>query len=180
MIKITMKIILLCLQTIATTIRVTDCNSPVIMPQPTYALAKHIQEDANFVKCICIFDFICNFIYLMYGFYYFLLISIVCYCGYSGANTFNKKKIIYYLAYQYVQLIGKTVIVVYLIVLKNNNKIRNSYEENYPYSKLTETLDYTITYSFILLFFQMYIANFIRKFYYKLPDKPILVNYTIV
>ena len=87
---------------------------------------------------------------------------------------------LYYLYYQYIQLLGKAGILVYLFLLKFNKNIRNSYEEIYPYSNIPNTLAYHITYSALLLFFQFYIANVIRKFYYKLPDKPIVVTYTIV
>tara|TARA_B100000508_G_scaffold138679_1_gene135253 strand:+ start:1551 stop:2198 length:648 start_codon:yes stop_codon:yes gene_type:complete len=165
---------------IATSVKITDCTNPIIIPEPTYTLAKNIQRDANFIKCICVFDFICNFIYLMYGFYYFIIISLVCYCGYNGAHTFNKRKIIYYLCYQYIQLLGKTCILVYILLLKFNKNIRNSYEERYPHSNIPYTLSYHIYYASLLLFFQFYFAKFVRKFYYNLPDKPIVVNYTIV
>tara|TARA_B100001027_G_C16260987_1_gene329428 strand:- start:1782 stop:2429 length:648 start_codon:yes stop_codon:yes gene_type:complete len=165
---------------IATRVKITDQLNPVVIPQPTYKLAKNIQQDANLIKCISIFDFIFNFIYLMYGYYYFIFISIVCYCGFSGAYNYNKRRIIYYLFYQYIQLSFKIGILVYLLALKFDKNIRNSYDEKYPHSTITKSLNYCISYSALLLLFQIYISRFVKKFYDSIPDKPIVVNYTIV
>ena len=156
-------------------IKVKFCkNHPgITIPNYNYNLAIKLEESAALVKGLCIFDFICNITYMVYGLYYPILITIISCCGYSSINTYNKKKLFYYLNYLYFQILMKATILGYLIILSINKKIRKDHSNSYPNNIFLHDLKGPIITSSILLTFQIVTTNVVNKFYKNIPDNRI-------
>ena len=142
----------------------------IYIPNHNYDLAMELEETATIVRGLCMFDFICNITYMIYGLYYPLLITIISCCGYNGINTYNKKKIFNYLSYLYLQVIIKTCVLSYLITLAINQKVRENHSTSYPNNIFLRDLKGPIITSTILLTFQIGTTNVVNKFYKKIPD----------
>ena len=162
-----------------TPIRFDVNRNSIYIPDHNYNLARDLEEQALIVKCFCIIEAITNISYTIYGFYYPLLLFIFSCCGYIGANTFNKKRIFYYLFYLYMQLLCKLYILLYLITLAVNHKYKQSEQNNFPNRLFLQNLKGPIISSSILLVTQILITKFVRNFYKKIPDTPVY-NYIVL
>ena len=117
------------------------CNEPPIyISNHNYNLSQQLEDDANNIKCLSLVDFICNISYTIYGFYYPILICVISCCGYTGATTFNTKKIYCYLIYSYFQLLCKLYIFSYLIALDVNAKFKENEKNKFPNSLFLNNL----------------------------------------
>lgn len=145
----------------------------ITIPNHNYDLAIELEETSTIVRGLCLFDFICNITYMIYGLYYPLLIAVISCCGYSGINTYNKKKIFCYLSYLYLQILIKATVLSYLITLSINEKIREDHSNSYPNNIFLRHLKGPIITSTILLAFQIGTTNIVNNFYKKIPDSPV-------
>ena len=156
-----------------TPIRFDVNQNSIYIPDHNYNLARDLEERAAVIKCLCIIEAVTNVSYMIYGFYYPLLIFIISCCGYIGADTFDKKRIFYYLLYLYVQILCKLYILLYLITLAVNTKIRQRESDNFPNHMFLQNLKGPIVSSSILLATQLLITKFVIKFYKKIPETPV-------
>tara|TARA_B100001093_G_scaffold211205_1_gene202705 strand:+ start:7465 stop:8103 length:639 start_codon:yes stop_codon:yes gene_type:complete len=152
---------------------------PIYIPNNNYILSQEIEYEASIVKGLSIMDFIANISYTIYGFYYPILLCIISCCGYSGADSFDKKKIYFYLIYSYAQLLCKMYILSYLIVLAVNYKIKEQQQSNFPNYLFLKNLKMPIILSSVLLTFQVLITKYVYSFYKKIPNTP-QYNYMVL
>lgn len=144
------------------------CNEiPVYISNHNYNLSQQLEEEANCVKCLTLVDFISNISYTIYGFYFPILLCVISCCGYTGATTFNTKKIFCYLIYCYIQLLSKIYILSYLIVLYFNYKFKEKQQKKFPNYLFLDNLKGPIITSSILLFIQIIIIKHVKNFHKK-------------
>ena len=145
-------------------------ENPIYISNHNYVLSEELEDKANCVKCLTLVDFIVNISYTIYGFYYPILLCIMSCCGCTGASTFDKRKIYYYLIYSYCQLLCKIYILSYLLVLEFNSKIRKSEQDKFPNKVYLVDLNGPIISSFLLLFLQFISTIQVRIFYKKIKN----------
>lgn len=141
-------------------ISVTDINNAI-----------KLECKASVVRFLCLFDFIIN-IFISFSTYYMSLFSPfiagISLLGYYSTITYNRKGLVLYLIYQYIQSISKIVLLTIYSVAATSPEFKQILEDEH-----IKILDPTITN--ILLFSlatlgQMYITYFIQDFYNVLPD----------
>jgi hypothetical protein len=108
--------------------------------------ALELERYARFIKFICFFDGTLTLINALMINPYYIFVGIIYYCGYQGANHYNKSYLQIYMTYEVIEVITKIFIFVHIMKQK---------------------------YSFILGFsiaIDMYILNIYNKFRNMLPE----------
>ena len=150
-----------------------ECDGNTIyIPTNVIQNAVRLQRKAIFVRLFCLFDFVIN-IFISFATYYTsffsIFISIISITGYYSTFTYNKRGLISYLIYQYIQTIYKIVYLIFYILTAYN--IRSIYLKNTGII-LSFSIENTIILSLYLLS-QIYITYFIQQFYNLLPKNSI-------
>lgn len=150
-----------------------ECDGNIIyIPTNVIQNAVRLQRKAIFVRLFCLFDFVIN-IFISFATYYTsffsIFISIISITGYYSTFTYNKRGLISYLIYQYIQAIYKIVYLIFYILTAYN--IRSIYLKNTGII-LSFSIENTIILSLYLLS-QIYITYFIQQFYNLLPKNSI-------
>ena len=105
-----------------------DCNGTIIvMPISDINNAFLLEYKAKIVIYLCLFDFVIN-IYISFSCYYTslfsTLIATISLMGYSSSITYNRKGLILYLMYHYLQSISKIAIcIMYILYTISYNEI---------------------------------------------------------
>ena len=145
-------------------------NGYIEVPVDIAEKALKIQSMSKGIKCICYIDLFFNLFYMMYG---YLLGMIFAFASISGIySTYNQSRsmLSYYLCYQYIICISKlTTAIFYTCML--NSSIKNSFHEQYPTVEFPESIPTSVAMSTLLFIMQVYIANYVRTYYYLLPNK---------
>lgn len=152
--------------------RVIECNGRrVLIATRDIERALEIECRVTGIKLLCIFDFIIN---LLVGFTYYIpvlyciIVSFISLYGFIAAARYNKRGLILYLIYQYLQTTIKLAILSFYCVIYINHQILINLNKN-NYNIASPTLMTIWFYSFVT-FGQIYIVVFIQKFYYLLPS----------
>ena len=156
------------ISSVSTPVKYKYNEIPVYISNHNYNLSQQLEDDANYVKCLTLVDFISNISYTIYGFYYPILLCIISCCGYTGATTFNTKKIYCYLIYSYFQLLCKLYIFSYLIALDVSAKFKEKEQNKFPNYLFLNHLKGPIITASILLFIQILITKNVRNFHKKI------------
>lgn len=128
------------------------------IPQPPINPTIKTLNAYNLSRSVMIFSlidmFFC-FIYSLYNLYYFFPLMIAG-IGYYGAKHWNKKYILCYLIYLFLQVIGKSIIWAYSLFLITQN-------DGYDYVSFT-------MWTAITIICEVYISRIVYKFYRSLSE----------
>lgn len=152
------------------TIKIANSNLSLLVTDELYIKILKLEKMDCYVKFICLGDFLINLIYFIVGYYYALLLALISMYGYYSTYTHKKSMLCGYLYYQYILSIGKFLQFIFCCFLLNDS-FEQQFHELYPFINLPGNIKYLIYYSSILLGCQLYIACYIRKYYYLLPNK---------
>ena len=156
-------------------IAVANTNLVLIVPS---SMAQRVIESQRYscgIKFICILDFTLNFLYVIGGYWLAILFCLFSFYGYYSTYTHDRNMLCGYLLYQYAITLGKFCAVLFYCFMLNND-IASNFNNNYPNFQLPRDLPGAIGYSSILFFIQVYIAWYVRKYYYLLPSKKEINN----
>ena len=176
------------------------CNGTiVIMPISDINNALLLERKAIIVRYFCLFDLVIN-IYISLSCYYAslfsTLIATISLMGYTSTITYNKKGLILYLMYHYLQSISK--IAIFTMYIFYNSSYNSSYDEivvddtasltiidlredgpgstittNYTQFMYVEIIQLTTQNACILIMataVEVYITSLIQKFYNFMPN----------
>jgi len=85
------------------------------IPIETHDTSEQLQKHSNFIKCICLADVLITAINIGLQYPYGIVICLISVCGYQGAVQYNKQYLIIYSIFQYIKMISKVIIMVYII-----------------------------------------------------------------
>ena len=136
-------------------------NKTVQIPQPYIQLAVEVHKMSAYIRCLCILEGCYNvfYSYKIYGIFYSSYGIVCCSCGYFATFSYKKRQMLYFLIYEYSQVLIKSVLMMYLYMLYFTKQLEN--ENVNPILILT--------FQTIVAVIQFMIAGTVREYYNLLP-----------
>lgn len=155
----------------------------VLIPTQDVNRAVELECRGCVVRFLCLLDFMINLLVsfnsvTLFQTYYAACFSAFIACvslmGYYSTQTYNRKGLVLYLAYQYMQSLAKISILTIYIIAAVSPDIRYKIENQYNDVNLTPAVQNIIIFS-VSTIGQVYITYFIQRFYNMLPGPRIRV-----
>ena len=164
--------------------REVECNGDrIIILAQDIDRALQLECNAMVIRFICLLDFIINVFFILNtyyvrGFFIFntyyvtgFFIAIISMCGYFSTITYNRRGLIGYLIYKYLQSIGKLILLTMYITAATSQQFRITLQKE-NIQNLNPTPENIIILSGISLG-QIYITYFVQRFYNRLKGTPL-------
>ncbi len=154
------------------TIPIEASNYVLVIPESLIDKVYKIEIYKCNIQFICLLDFFNNMTYVFYGRYEFLsfIFGMFSLFGYYSTFTHDRNLLIGYLIYQYFITIGKSLSFILLLIASNKQGL-DFIKKNIPYLILEDKISVNIILFYLLfLLLQFYILNFVRFYYYLLPN----------
>ena len=163
-------------QTATTSFKTIKLQDSIYLHIPDDLLYKAIciEQKLFTIKLICLFDYIVNLCYFINGYRYGLIISGISLTGYLSTIYHKKLLFLFYLTYQYVLCLSKCSLMIFFIIVTNNEKLQKQIEDiNHPaipYAIDTNTNYIFLAFvSFIFFLIQVGITRYCTQYYILLP-----------
>jgi hypothetical protein len=150
---------------------ITTDNLRLVLNRNLAERAIFLDKYAFSVRFLCIIDMVMNILYLYVGYgvsFIFILCSI---CGYISTNNYYRRCLMFYLTYQYIQVLLRLISMVALIALASNKTLELEFHQEFPQYELSCCYTSGIILTSLLFFMQTYICGFIQKYYNMLPSR---------
>jgi len=145
-----------------------ECNGDrIIILAQDIDRALQLEYNAMVIRFICLLDFIIN-VFFIFNTYYVtgFFIAIISMCGYFSTITYNRRGLIGYLIYKYLQSIGKLTLLTMYITAATSHQFRITLQKE-NIQILNPTPKNIIILSGISLG-QIYFTYFVQRFYNRL------------
>jgi len=126
-------------------------NDDIYITSDDFQRALELERYSRFIKLVCMFDGTLTILNAIMYNPYFAFVGLIYYCGYQGANQYNRTYLNIYITYEVLELIGKIYILAQIMMQK---------------------------YAFVLgisVMIDVYILRIYNKFRQMLPDVQIFV-----